>query len=48
LTSERYDSIKAIDQDEKVTTSYVTHGIYLAFPDPGIVQRIPSGGHPLE
>ena len=48
LTSGRYDSIKAIAQDEKVTPSYVTHVIYLAFLDPGIVQRILSGDHPLE
>ena len=48
LTSGSYDSIKAIAQDEKVTPSYVTHVIYLAFLDPGIVQRILSGGHPLE
>jgi len=48
LTSGRYDSIKAIAQDERVTPSYVTHVIYLAFLDPGIVQRILSGDHPLE
>jgi len=48
LTSGRYDSIKAIAQDEKVTPSYVTHVIYLAFLDPGIVERILSGDHPLE
>ena len=48
LTSGGYDSIKAIAQDEKVTPSYVTHVIYLAFLDPGIVQRILSGDYPLE
>lgn len=48
LTSGKYGSIKAIALDEKVTSSYVTHVIYLAFLDPGIVRRILSGDHPSE
>ncbi len=48
LTSGRCDSINAIAQEEKVSGSYVTRVIYLAFLDPDIVQRILEGEHPLE
>jgi DNA invertase Pin-like site-specific DNA recombinase len=48
LTSGRCDSVNTIAQDENVTSSYVTRVIYLAFLDPGIVQRILRGDHPLE
>jgi len=48
LSSGQYDSIKAISQEEQVTSSYVTRVIYLAFLAPDIVQRIIQGDHPPE
>jgi DNA invertase Pin-like site-specific DNA recombinase len=48
LSSGQCDSIKAISQEEQVTSSYVTRVIYLAFLAPDIVQRIIQGDHPPE
>jgi len=48
VTSGRCASINAIAKQEKVSGSYVTRLIYLAFLDPGIVQRILKRDHPEE
>lgn len=48
LISGRSGSIQAIADEEKVTISYVTRVIYIAFMDPAIVSRILEGDHPTE
>jgi len=48
LRSGRSDSIQAIARQEKVTSSYVTRVVHLAFLAPDIVQRIMKGEHPVE
>jgi site-specific DNA recombinase len=48
LSSGRFSSIQAIALQEKVTSSYVTRVIHLAFLAPDIVQRIINGDHPIE
>ena len=45
LTSGRDQSINVIAQERKVTTSYVTRVVYLAYLAPDIVQRIARGEH---
>jgi DNA-cytosine methyltransferase len=48
LSSGRCDSIRTIARQEKVTSSYVTRVVHLAFLAPDIVQRIVKGEHPVE
>jgi len=48
LSSGRCDSIQTIARQEKVTSSYVTRVVHLAFLAPDIVQRIVKGEHPVE
>lgn len=48
LTSGRYDSLNSIAKEEKISSSYVTRLINLAFLDPAIIQRILRGDHPEE
>ena len=48
LTSGRSPSIKAIADQEHVTSSYVTRVIKLALLAPDILQRITRGEHPPE
>ena len=48
LSSGRSDSIQSIAKQEKVTSSYVTRVVHLAFLAPDIVQRIVKGDHPIE
>ncbi len=48
LSSGQSDSIQAIAIQEKVTSSYVTRVIHLAFLAPDIVQGIIKGEHPVE
>ena len=48
LSSGRRDSVGAIAREERVTSSYVTRVVHLAFLAPDIVQRILRGDHPLE
>jgi site-specific DNA recombinase len=48
LSSGRSDSIQSIAQQEKVTSSYVTRVVHLAFLAPDIVQRIMRGEQPVE
>ena len=46
LTSGHCDSVQAIAQQEKVTSSYVTRVAYLGCLAPDIVERITAGRHP--
>lgn len=48
LSSGRSDGIQSIAKREKVTSSYVTRVIHLAFLAPDIVQRIVKGDHSIE
>ena len=48
LTSGRCDSVEAIAREVKVTGSYVTRVLYLAFLAPDIVHRIVRGEHSPE
>lgn len=48
LTSGRDDSLGAIAKEEKVSGSYITQLIYLAFLDPDIIQQILKGNYPEE
>ena len=48
LSSGHSDSIQAIARQEKVTSSYVTRVVHLAFLAPDIVQRIMRGDQPIE
>ncbi|MDO9313986.1 MAG: hypothetical protein Q7T97_05515, partial [Burkholderiaceae bacterium] len=49
LSSGRCDSVQAIAQQEQiVSSSYVTRVIYLAFLAPDIVQRIVRGAQPVD
>ena len=48
LASGRSDSVEAIARDAKVTGSYVTRVIYVAFLAPDIVHRIVRGEHSPE
>ena len=45
LTSGRSNSIGGIAQAQRVTTSYVSRVVHLAFLAPDIVQRIARGDH---
>lgn len=46
LTSGRYDGVQAIATEEKMTSSYITRVIYLAYLAPDIALRILKGDHP--
>jgi hypothetical protein len=48
LTSGRCDGVQAIATEEKVTSSYVTRVIYVAFMAPDLALRILKGEHPPE
>jgi hypothetical protein len=48
LSSGKSESVQAIARQEKVTSSYVTRVIHLAFLAPDIVQGIIKGEHPVE
>jgi site-specific DNA recombinase len=48
LTSGRYDGVQAIATEVKMTSSYITRVIYLAYLAPDIALRILSGDHPSE
>ena len=48
LTSGRCNSIQAIAQREKVTSSYVTRVVYLGCLAPDIAERIITGRHPVD
>ncbi|MDP2693611.1 MAG: hypothetical protein Q8O58_01905 [Gallionella sp.] len=46
LTSGRYDGVQAIATEEKMTSSYVTRVIYVAYLAPDISLRVLKGDHP--
>jgi DNA invertase Pin-like site-specific DNA recombinase len=46
LTSGRYDGVQAIATEEKMTSSYVTRIIYVAYLAPDISLRVLKGDHP--
>jgi len=48
LTSGRYDGVQAIAMEEKVTSSYATRVIYVAYMAPELALRILKGDHPPE
>ena len=48
LTSGKADSIQSIAKEERVSSSYVTRVVHLAFLAPEFVKRIATGDNPPE
>ena len=48
LSSGRCSGVQALALEERISGSYVTRVMYLAFLAPDLVQRIVPGDHPLD